>query len=152
MNEDYDFDSYLEEIMNAVYGEEVRGSIRSALEILYGMLQDAERGVMDIRDQAQQWADTASDNAALAYEYAMQAMATTPDGYDTFALAMTDVMASIPIPQDDIDFLFVEGGLQEDTGWEIVTDDPASGGTSSEDPTSGSQIGDDNNQEGNGEP
>lgn len=145
MNEDYDFDSYLEEIMNAVYGEEVRGSIRSALEILYGMLQDAESGVMDIRDQAQV-------AAARAADYAAHAMATTPEGYNTFALAIADVIADIPIPQDDIDFLFVEGGLQEDTGWEIVTDDPASGGTSSEDPTSGSQIGDDNNQEGNGEP
>lgn len=108
MNEDYDFDSYLEEIMNAVYGEEVRGSIRSALKILYGMLMDAESGVIDIRDQAQRYANDAEI-------YAAQAMSTTPEGYDVFALAIADVVGNIPIPQEEVDDVFSD---PTDTGTE----------------------------------
>ena len=160
MNEEYDFDSYLNEIMSAVYGEEVRGSMRSALEILYGMLQDAESGVIDIRDQAEQWANTASDYADTAYEYAAQAMSTTPEGYDLFALAIADVIGDIPITQLEVDGLFLDpvveeieetddpnsGSSNEGSSDGIIIEDSAGGGTSSEDPINGQQI------EGEGEP
>lgn len=129
MNEDYDFDSYLNEIMSAVYGEEVRGSIRSALEILHNMLTEAEDGIIDIRSDALDAADRAA-------EYAAQAMATTPEGYADFALAIADVIGDIYMTQLDIDIIFDYGYEYGD----IIVEEPADDdGTSSENSTGGSE-------------
>lgn len=123
MNEN-DFDQYLADIMNAVYGEEVRGSIRSALEILHNMLTEAEEGIIDIKASAQGYAEDARD-------YAAQAMATTPEGYDTFALAIADVIDNVYIEQEDVDLLFDDSVIVD---WDGTGQNQAS-----EDPTYGSE-------------
>lgn len=124
MNEN-DFDQYLADIMSAVYGEEVRGSIRSALEILHNMLQDAQDGIYSIRDDAQSAASDAQD-------YAAQAMATTPEGYDTFAEAIADVISDTYIETFEINEIFTDDGY-------INITVPTESQGANEDPTYGSE-------------
>lgn len=98
MNDD-NFDQYLADIMSAVYGEEVRGSIRSALEVLHELMLDSEDGLLEIKEAALAAADEAAS-------YAAQAMATTPEGFETLADSLSDVVGDIYITQSEINALF----------------------------------------------
>lgn len=101
MNEDVEFNSYLDIIMNASYGSEVRDPIRQALAAIYN--SSVDRPDVD-----------ATFDEITSYMY--QVYCSTSEGYGDLVSAISDLEMALRIPQENIDELFAASTEEPDSG------------------------------------